>query len=213
MILQQVLSNMWKKIEPVKKDMLTKKTVAPVTVADYLNYTGTITIFLIVIQLFTGLLLLVHYSPNPLKAFESVITIKNEIPDGFLFVTLHAINAKLIVLMLFIHMFRIMWITAFRGPRQIQWYTGAALLTLMLLTGFSGYLLPWSQQSYWACVIGTEALRSLPVIDLPLLCLLRGGTDVSGTTLLIFYVGHIIVLPVLIGIFLWYHITRCSSFC
>lgn len=197
-----------RKSDELKHSVLNDATVAPDRFWDVLSYTGTISVFLILIQVVTGLLLLFYYSPNPLKAFESVIAIKNEIPNGFLFVNLHTINAKLIVLVLFIHMFRIMYVSAHRGPRKNQWYTGSVLMTLMLVTGFSGYLLPWSQQSYWACVIGTEAIRTVPLAGDLIVYLLRGGKEVAGPTLSIFYMLHIIFLPAGIIVFMWYHIKK-----
>ena len=194
--------------ESIRHAFFHDDTVAPVTLGDYLAYSGIVSAVLLVVQIITGLLLLFYYSPHPMKAFESVVFIQNEAPNGFLFVTLHAINAKLIVLMLFIHMFRIMYVSAHRGPRSHQWYTGSALLTLMLITGFSGYLLPWSQQSFWACVIGTEAMRTIPLIGDGVAWLLKGGKEVSGTTLAIFYGFHVILLPISIVILIWFHLKR-----
>ena len=194
--------------ESIRHAFFHDETVAPSAWTDYLAYSGFVSLVLLLVQFVTGLLLLFYYSPHPMKAFESVLFIKNEVPNGFLVVTLHAINAKLIMLTLFIHMFRIMYVSAHRGPRSNQWYTGSTLLTLMLITGFSGYLLPWSQQSYWACVIGTEAMRSIPLIGDGLAWLLKGGKEVSGRTLAIFYGFHVILLPISIVIGIWFHLKR-----
>ncbi len=173
---------------------------------DYLGYTGTTALVLIAIQALSGLFLLLYYVPDPEKAFGSVQMIRNDVPFGMLFQNLHSINAKLIILVLFIHMFRIMVISAHRGPREPQWYSGAILLFLMLLAGFSGYLLPWSQQSYWAMVIGTEAARSAPVVGNILVSVLRGGDAVTGATLHRFFALHVTLLPVFVVILIWLHV-------
>ncbi len=194
------------RIKAVIKQMVENSTVAPRTYWDYLGYSGTVILSLLMIQFITGVLLLIYYDPHSANAFASHVAIKNDVPYGMLFSNIHTAGAKLILLMVFIHMFRIMMTSAHRGPRAPQWYTGMALLTFMLITGFSGYLLPWSQQSYWACVIGTEAIRVIPLIGSFIVWLLRGGQDVSTATLSRFYVFHVFILPITIVVLLWYHI-------
>ena len=122
--------------------------------------------------------------------------------------TFHSIGAKLLILTVFIHLFRVMIVSAHRGPREPQWYGGVLLLALMLLAGFSGYLLPWSQQSYWAAVIGTEAVRAIPLIGHALFVLLRGGEDMTGVTLHRFFALHVTLLPMGLLILIWMHLKR-----
>jgi len=192
----------------LEKDVQGKTTFARRTPWDYIGYTGVIAIVLIVLQMSSGLLLLLHYVPDPEQAFASYQMIRNEVPFGAFYSEFHSINASLIILVLFIHMFRIMLISAHRGPREVQWYVGAILLFIILLTGFSGYLLPWSQQSYWAGVIATESARALPLIGDWLVELLRGGEAMSGATLRRFFALHVSVLPALLVILTWYHVKR-----
>ncbi len=194
------------RINAVIKQMVENSTVAPRTYWDYLGYSGTVIVALLIIQFITGVLLFIYYYPHSANAFASHVAIKNDVPYGMLFSNIHTIGAKLILLLVFIHMFRMMLLSAHRGPRALQWYTGMALMTFMLITGFSGYLLPWSQQSYWACVIGTEAIRVIPFIGDFIVSLLRGGQDVTTDTLSRFYIFHIFILPITILVFLWYHI-------
>ncbi len=196
------------RISSTVKQIRENNTFGPQTIWDYLGYSGAVLLSLMLIQAITGLLLVFYYYPHPVKAFSSLVAIKNDIPYGMLFSNIHTIGAKLIVLVAFIHMFRIMLITGFRGPRSPQWYTGLGLLTFLMVTGFSGYLLPWSQQSYWACVIGTEAVRSVPVVGDMVAEILRGGEDISGATLTRFYIFHILFLPITIAILIWYHIKQ-----
>jgi ubiquinol-cytochrome c reductase cytochrome b subunit len=194
----------WRKF--LDTQVLGKFTIGHRSGWDYLGYTGTIALALIIFQALSGLLLLLYYTPDPDKAFASLQMIRNDVPSGLPISNLHSINAKLILLLLFVHMFRVMIISAHRGPREPQWYSGAVLLFLMLLTGFSGYLLPWSQQSYWAVVIGTEAARALPIVGDGLVGLLRGGEAVTGATLHRFFALHVTLLPVCIIVLVWLHV-------
>ncbi len=172
----------------------------------YLAYSGTVAVVLLILQGVTGLMLALHYEPYPLRAFASLLAIRNDVDHGMLIANMHAAGSKIILLVLFVHMFRIMLISAHRGPRAPQWYVGMGLLFLMLFTGFSGYLLPWSQQSYWACVVGTESLRVFPVVGGVSTWLLRGGAEVSGPTLTRFYWLHITLLPLSIMFLTWWHL-------
>ncbi len=190
----------------VKAQIFSRSTLQPESRLDYLAYSGTVIAVLLVIQFATGVLLLLHYEPFPSRAFSSLLTIRNDVEYGLLFSNLHSVGSKLIILVMFIHMFRIMLVSAHRGPRSPQWYVGVGLAFLMLFTGFSGYLLPWSQQSFWACVVGTESLRVFPVIGNTATWLLRGGSEVNGLTLTRFYWLHITLLPISIIYLAWLHI-------
>jgi len=101
-----------------------------------------------------------------------------------------------------------MILSAYRGPRKPQWHAGVALLGIALLAGFSGYLLPWSQQSYWAGVIGTEAIRAVPLIGDGLVSLIRGGETLTGATLHRFYILHVALLPLAFLALIWFHLKR-----
>lgn len=200
----------WKSIiipslKKIKEQLFDKKTVAPLQMWDYLGYSGTVAASLIVLQVCTGILLLFYYSPNESKAFETIVTIRNNWPFGILFLNMHAIGAKLIIWIVIIHMSRIILTSAYRGPRRAQWYTGFALLSLMLCFGFTGYLLPWSQQSYWASIIGTEALKSISIIGDVFVWLLIGEEETQFTILLRTFCLHCIVFPILFIVLIWHH--------
>jgi len=94
---------------------------------------------------------------------------------------------------------------SFKNPRELNWVAGALLLLLTLAFGFTGYLLPWDQKSYWATVVGTNMVGSLPLLGPGLSALMRGGAEVTGQTLLRFYSLHVLWLPFLTIIFLWVH--------
>ncbi len=189
-------------------EVTSKSTIKHRSHWDYLRYSGTVALALVIIQAITGLLLLLYYTPDAEMAFGSLTMIRNDIPFGMLFSNIHSINSNLLILTLFVHMFWIMIISAHRGPREPQWYGGVILLLLMLLTGFSGYLLPWSQQSFWACVIGTESVKTIPLLGDSIASLLRGGDSVNGVTLHRFFAFHVTFLPACISIMLWIHLKR-----
>lgn len=184
------------------------KTFAPRAPWDYLGYTGTVAAVLLALQFTSGIFLLFHYTPEPDQAFASLQTIRNDVPFGLFYSNLHAICAKLLILAVFVHLARIMIVSAHRGPRARQWYVGVALLLGCLLSGFSGYLLPWSQQSYWAAVIGTEAVRVVPILGDAIFHLLRGGDNMTASTLHRFFGLHVAVLPISILVLIVIHVRK-----
>jgi len=109
------------------------------------------------------------------------------------------------VVTIFLHMLRVFITGSFKNPRELNWVAGALLLLLTLAFGFTGYLLPWDQKSYWATVVGTNMVGSLPLLGPGLSALMRGGAEVTGQTLLRFYSLHVLWLPFLTIIFLWVH--------
>ncbi|MEW5734626.1 MAG: cytochrome b N-terminal domain-containing protein [Thermodesulfobacteriota bacterium] len=190
----------------LQEELATGSTPAPRVPADWLAFTGTAIIALVFVQFATGVMLFSYYYPHVAKAFSSHQAIANEVPFGFLVETLHAMGAKMIVALAFLHLFLVWWHGSYRGPRARIWYAGMGLLLAFLVTGFSGYLLPWSQQSFWACVVGTEALRAVPLIGGGLVWLLRGGENVGQPTLVIFYLCHVLFLPAAIVTLLYFHV-------
>jgi quinol-cytochrome oxidoreductase complex cytochrome b subunit len=109
------------------------------------------------------------------------------------------------VVMVALHMARVFVTGSYRNPRELNWVAGAMLLLLTLGFGFTGYLLPWDQKAYWATVVGTNMLGSVPLIGPSLAAVLRGGAEVTGQTLLRFYSIHVLWLPIFTAFFLWIH--------
>lgn len=200
------LFNQFQKIISIWNHAKKKKTIKPGHIWDYLDFSGTVALFLIIFQFITGIMLLFYYEPYTMRAFSSIVTIRNDVTNGMLILNLHSLGAKLILFIAFIHFFKIIISSSYRGPRSPQWYSGIGILGLLLFTGFSGYLLPWSQQSYWACVIGTESLKIFPYIGNILASILLGGDSVSEPTLNRFYFLHIIILPLGLLVLIWLHI-------
>ena len=156
---------------------------------------GSLSLFLFLNQVVTGILLMVYYRPTTNTAFESVRYIMTKAHFGWLIRGLHAWGATLMILCVVIHMMRTFFMGAYKKPRELTWVLGVLLVGCAVTFGFTGYLLPWNQLSYWATTVGTEITGAIPVAGQYLRTLLRGGEGVTGETLARFYVLHVVVLP------------------
>lgn len=156
---------------------------------------GSLSLFLLVNQIVTGILLMVYYRPTPENAFESVQVISTKAAFGWFIRGLHAWGSTLMIVMLLLHMARTFFMGAYKKPRELTWVIGVLLFGAVVVFGFTGYLLPWTQLSYWATTIGTEVAGSVPFVGPAAKRLLLGGDAVSGETLSRFYVLHVILLP------------------
>lgn len=156
---------------------------------------GGISFLLFIIQVVTGILLAFYYKPTPETAYESVKTIMTKVPLGWLIREIHAWGANLMIAAVIIHMLRTFFHKAYRAPREMHWISGVILLFMTCTFGFSGYLLPWDQLSYWATKVGTEIAGAFPFVGEYILLILRGGPEISGATLTRFFAIHVMVLP------------------
>jgi cytochrome b6 len=169
-------------------------------------YFGGVTLFLFMVQVATGILLLLYYRPSPTEAYESVQFIMTRVEFGWLIRSIHSWSANLMILAAFIHMFSVVFLHAYRRPREITWLSGLALLGLALGFGFSGYLLPWNKVSYFATKVGTDMAASVPLIGPAIARFLRGGEDVGGAALTRFFGFHVAVLPAVTTALLLFHL-------
>lgn len=169
-------------------------------------YFGGMTLFLFMVQVVTGILLLLYYRPSAETAFESVQFIVTEVEFGWLIRSVHSWSANLLILALFIHMFSVYFLSAYRAPREMTWVTGVLLLFLSIGFGFSGYLLPWNELAFFATKVGTDIAGYLPFIGHFTLRFLRGGDEVTGATLTRFFGFHVAVLPALTTVVLGMHL-------
>jgi len=190
---------------------LRKKTV-PVHRLTYWYFLGGMTLFLFVVQVCTGMLLLLYYRPTANEAFESVQYITTKVQFGWLVRSIHSWSANLMVFTAFAHMFSVFFLKAYRKPRELTWLTGVLLLFLTLAFGFSGYLLPWNTLAFFATKVGTEVAGQVPLIGKPLLVFLRGGEDVTGATLTRFFGFHVAVLPGIATMLLLTHLLLVQFF-
>ena len=189
-----------------------KKKTVPVHRHSVWYYLGGMTLFLFVIQVLTGILLLLYYRPSPNEAFESVQYIMTHVKFGWLIRSVHSWAGNLMILTAFLHMFSVYFMRAYRKPRELTWISGMLLLFLALGFGFSGYLLPWNTLAYFATKVGTEMAGQVPLIGKWLLVFLRGGEEVTGATLTRFFGFHVAVLPGLTTILLALHLVLVQKF-
>ncbi len=169
-------------------------------------YLGGITLFFFIIQVVTGIMLLLYYRPTAEAAFESVQFIMTEVKFGWLIRSLHSWSANLMIGAAFVHMFSVFFMKAYRRPRELTWVSGVLLLFLSLGFGFSGYLLPWNELAYFATKVGTEIVAVVPFVGDFFLKFLRGGEDVTGATLTRLFGFHVAVLPMICTILLMAHL-------
>jgi cytochrome b6 len=176
------------------REIAEHKTV-PVHRATVFYYFGGMSLFFFIVQVVTGILLMLYYRPSANEAFESIEFIMTTVPFGWLIRSVHSWSANLMVYFAFVHMMSVYFMKAYRPPREITWVTGTLLLFLLMGFGFSGYLLPWNQLAYFATKVGTDIAGSTPVIGEWMLRFLRGGDRVTGGTLSRFYGWHVAILP------------------
>lgn len=169
-------------------------------------YFGGMTLFLFVVQVVTGILLLLYYRPSAENAFESVQFIVTEVKFGWLIRSIHSWSANLMIATLFIHLFSVFFLRAYYRPREMTWLSGVFLFFIAICFGFSGYLLPWNEVAFFATKVGTEIAGVIPVVGRPVLRFLRGGDDVTGATLTRFFGFHVAVLPATATVFLAIHL-------
>jgi cytochrome b6 len=186
-------------------DFLGKKYV-PVHSHSIWYYFGGVSLFLFIIQVVTGILLLLYYKGSEDLAFESIHFIMAKVPFGWLIRSIHSWAANLFVLAAFIHMFSVFFTKAYRKPREMTWLTGMVLFGLALFFGFSGYLLPWNELAFFATKVGTDIAGALPLIGEPIMVFLRGGEDVTGATLSRMFGFHVAILPGIFTVFLSIHL-------
>ena len=146
-------------------------------------------------QSLTGILLLFYYIPDEKDAFQSIQFIMNQVPYGWLFRLMHTVGSNLMVAVVIVHMGSVFFLGAYKKPRELTWVVGAFMLLTTLGFCLSGYLLPWSQLSFWATTVVTNIPTAFPFFGELVCKLLRGGENVSGTTLNRFFAVHVAFLP------------------
>jgi quinol-cytochrome oxidoreductase complex cytochrome b subunit len=169
---------------------------------------GGMAALLFVIQVVTGLLLKFHYEPSPENAYNSILNLQESLLFGKMLRNIHHWSAIAFVWIAFLHMLRTAFTAAYRPPRHVTWMTGMALLVLVILSNFTGYLLPWDQLSYWAVTVATSLLAYIPLAGEPLRKILLGGTGVGQPTLTNFFNLHTGVIPLLITALMAWHFWR-----
>ena len=169
---------------------------------------GGMSLVLFMMLVSTGFLMIFVYKPSPERAYESILFMQQEILFGRLIRGVHYWSANLLIAVAALHMLRVFLTGAFHAPRQFNWIIGLSLLFLILLSGFTGYLLPWDQISYWAITICTEMLGYIPGIGQTLQRVILGGAEIGSATVINFYALHTIVVPLLLVALMTWHFWR-----
>jgi len=169
-------------------------------------YLGGMTLFFFIVQVVTGILLLLYYRPSAAEAYDSVQFIMTRVPFGWLVRSIHSWSANLLVGAAFIHLFSVLFLKAYRKPRELTWISGVLLLFILLAFGFTGYLLPWNELAFFATRVGTDIAGAVPWIGEATVRFLRGGPEVTGATLTRFYGVHVAVLPAITTVLLGLHL-------
>ena len=147
----------------------------------------------------SGIFLLMYYKPDAAMAFDSVnYTIMQEVAYGWLFRHIHAVGASVVFLVIYIHMFTGIYYGSYKKGREMIWISGMLLFVLFSAEGFSGYMLPWGQMSYWAAYVITEIFGGIPFIGDELVVWIRGNFYVSDATLTRFFMLHVLLIPLAI---------------
>ncbi len=167
---------------------------------------GSATLFAFVIQALTGVFLAMYYTPTPEAAYDSVRHLTNDVFMGEFVRGMHRWGATVMVILVFLHMGRTFFFGAYKYPRELNWIIGVVLLVLTLAMGFTGYLLPFDQRSYWATIVGVNINASGPLLGPYLADFLRAGPEFGATTLPRFYSIHMLLLPGLIAALIGAHL-------
>ncbi len=167
---------------------------------------GSAALFLFVIQVATGIFLMLYYSPSPDHAYETVQYINQKLLFGQLVRGLHHWGASGMLLMVGLHMLQTFFWGAYKKPRQIIWVLGVGLLLMTFVMGFTGYLLPWDQKAYWATVVGTNIVGTIPVIGEVFREFIRGGESVGALTLTRFFAVHVYIIPICLAGLAVFHV-------
>ena len=205
-ILQSIYTyfdNIFKLSELIK---FAQKKKVPEHKHSFWYYFGGICLFLFIIQVLTGILLILYYTPSVDSAHESIGYIMSQVKFGWLIRSVHSWTANILIGIMFVHMFSTYFLKAYRAPRELTWITGFFLLIIFFFFGFSGYLLPWNELSFFATRVGTDIVGTVPLIGKSIKTFMLGGSEVSGATISRFYWFHIAVLPLLTVIVLGIHV-------
>jgi ubiquinol-cytochrome c reductase cytochrome b subunit len=162
---------------------------------------GSLAMLVLVIQIVTGIFLVMHYKPDAAKAFESVEYIMRDVPWGWLIRYMHSTGASAFFIVVYMHMWRGLIYGSYQKPRELVWIFGVAIFLCLMAEAFMGYLLPWGQMSFWGAQVIINLFAAIPFIGPDLALLIRGDYVVGDATLNRFFAFHVIAVPlVLLGL-------------
>jgi ubiquinol-cytochrome c reductase cytochrome b subunit len=163
----------------------------------YLWNLGSIAGIALVIQIITGIVLAMHYTPHVDHAFESVEHIMRNVNYGWLLRYIHAVGASMFFVSVYLHILRGLYYGSYKSPRELLWHIGIVIFVAMMATAFMGYVLPWGQMSYWGATVITNLFSAIPIVGESIVTWLWGGFSVDNPTLNRFFSLHYL-LPFII---------------
>jgi quinol-cytochrome oxidoreductase complex cytochrome b subunit len=169
---------------------------------------GGMAVVLVGMLFATGLMMKFVYQPIPGKAYDSIIHLQNDVLFGQLVRNVHHWSANVLLIVVFLHFLRVFLTGAFHAPRQFNWIIGLGMFLAVLLSNFTGYLLPWDQLAFWAITICTGMLEYIPGIGEGLQKLIWGGSDIGPATLSNFFAIHTAIIPACLVILMPFHFWR-----
>src|SRR5437667_6559345 len=169
-------------------------------------YFGSLALFMLVIQIVTGIFLTMNYKPDAAQAFASVEYIMREVPWGWWIRYMHSTGASFFFICVYLHMFRAMLYGSYRKPRELLWIFGMLIFLCLMAEAFFGYLLPWGQMSYWGAQVIVNLFSTVPFIGDELGTWIRGDYTISDVTLNRFYAFHIVAVPLVLIILAAVHL-------
>src|ERR1035437_8168911 len=162
---------------------------------------GSLSLLVLVIQIVTGIFLVMHYKPDAALAFGSVEYIMRDVPWGWLIRYMHSTGASAFFVVVYLHMFRGLMYGSYRKSRELIWLFGCGIFLALMAEAFMGYLLPWGQMSYWGAQVIVNLFSAIPFIGPDLALWIRGDFVVGDATLNRFFSFHVIAVPlVLLGL-------------
>ena len=161
---------------------------------------GSLAGIVLVIQIVTGIVLAMHYTPHVSMAFDSIQHIMRDVNYGWLLRYIHMNGASMFFVVVYIHLFRGLYFGSYKYPRELLWWLGIIILLVMMATAFMGYVLPWGQMSFWGATVITNLFSAIPVVGDSIVTWLRGGFAVDNPTLNRFYSLHYLLPFVIVGL-------------
>ncbi|MBC2717630.1 MAG: cytochrome bc complex cytochrome b subunit [Desulfobacteraceae bacterium] len=166
---------------------------------------GGSALVLVLMQIVTGVLLLFVYSPTPEAAYLSITVLQQDVLFGRLVRNLHHWGGNFLIFVIFFHMLRVFFTGAYNGKRKANWWIGLGLFLCVLISNFTGYLLPLDQLSYWAITICTNMFEYIPYIGTMIQKIIIGGAEIGKATLSNFFAIHVALVPMCLAILMPFH--------
>ncbi len=196
------MSNQAKLIKFFERNILNYRVPKDINI---LYFLGAILLFLIIVQIMSGIGLAIHYVPSSSEAFLSISRMLKDYPYSWIVKSLHSNGASLMFVFLYFHIFKAMYYGAYRDSRNLTWYVGSVIYLVLCIESFMGYVLPWGQMSYWAAVVITNFIEAVPLVGKHLKLIFIGDYVIGDKLLRRFFVFHC-VLPFILIILILYHV-------